>query len=259
MTPTEYEKAVLQRFRTDWPPPQFDVRHNIKLRGGKTKVKRQVDVSIFEAGQPAPFLIVEVKRHSRSIDAGKAGATIALVQDVGAIPAVMVSTSGFSVAAKNHLGAEKIGHLTVTLKEAQGLRWIPLVEEKFAVDREFRHISGDLVEALRTGDAIPFINADLPYEEWLAVFACGQCLFPTSTTKVLKVLAREHFDDGTRFNVAVLLDEAGQLGIADLEAVLHRENDPDFREALLALRISCRPCGNALRGEDDPDLADRDG
>ena len=46
-------------------------------------------------------MIVEAKRHNRAIDAGIAGATIALVQDVGAIPTVMVSTSGFSVAAKN--------------------------------------------------------------------------------------------------------------------------------------------------------------
>ena len=109
---------------------------------------------------------------------------------VGAIPTVMVSTSGFSVAAKNHLEAEEIGHLTITLKQAQGLRWIPLVEEKFSVDRGFRHVSGDLVEALRKGDASPFIDSDLPYEEWLAVIRCGQDFFPTSTAKVLKTGAR---------------------------------------------------------------------
>jgi hypothetical protein len=40
-----------------------------------------------------------------------------------------IATSGFSVAAKNHLEAEEIGHLTIPLKQAQGLRWIPLVEE----------------------------------------------------------------------------------------------------------------------------------
>jgi hypothetical protein len=61
-----------------------------------------------------PTEIVEAKRHNRAIDAGIAGATIALVQDVGAIPTVLVATSGFSVAAKNHLEAEEIGHLTIT-------------------------------------------------------------------------------------------------------------------------------------------------
>jgi hypothetical protein len=237
MTPTQYEKAVLQRFRTEWPPPRFEVKHNIKLLGKKTKVRRQIDISIFEAGDRQPFLIVEAKRYRRAIHVGIAGATIALVQDVGDIPAVMVSTSGFSVAAENHLDAENIRHLTITLRDAQGLRWIPLVEQKFDVDREFRLVSGDLVEALRNGIADPFLDTDIPYEEWLAVVACGQSLFPISTAAVLKRLAREHFDDGVRFNVVMLLDEAGELGMEDLEAVIGRENDPDALEALIELRV----------------------
>jgi hypothetical protein len=75
---------------------------------------------------------------------------------------VMISTSGFSRAARNHLGTEGIAHFTITLKEAEGLRWIPMVEERFAVDHEFREVSGDLVEALRNGDAAPFLHNDLP-------------------------------------------------------------------------------------------------
>src|SRR4051812_5360688 len=115
MKPTEYERAVLQRFRTDWPPLQFNVKHNIRFLGRKTKVRRQIDISIFENGVAEPFLIVETKRHKRVIDAGKAGSTIALVQDIGSIPTIMVATSGFSIAARNHLAAENIGHLTITL------------------------------------------------------------------------------------------------------------------------------------------------
>lgn len=67
MTPTDYEKAVLERFRTLWPSPRFVVKHDIRLSGSKTKVRRQVDVSIFEAGKSQPFLIVEAKRHKRPI------------------------------------------------------------------------------------------------------------------------------------------------------------------------------------------------
>jgi hypothetical protein len=148
----------------------------------------------------------------------------------------MVSSSGFSVAADNHLSAEGIGTMTVTLTEAQGLRWIPLVEEKFAVDREFRGISGDLVEALRNGDSGPFMDADIPYEEWLAVIAVGQSLFPESSTRVLKALARWHYDDAARFNAVVLLDEAGALETADVDAVMAGEFDDDIVEILCELR-----------------------
>jgi hypothetical protein len=177
-------------------------------------------------------LIAEAKRHRRAIDLPAAGATIALVRDIGKIPAIMVSASGFSTAARTYLAAEGIAHVTLTLNEARGLRWIPLVEQKFAVDRGFRKISGHLVEALRNGDAEPFRDTNLPYEEWLAVMACGQELFPKRTGRVLKRLAQHHFNDGVRFNAVQLLDDAGQLSLADVKRLLSQETDPEVRELL---------------------------
>jgi hypothetical protein len=56
MTPEDYEKAVLQRFRTLCPPPRFVVKHNIRLSGHKTKTPRQVDIGVFETGKSQPFL-----------------------------------------------------------------------------------------------------------------------------------------------------------------------------------------------------------
>lgn len=73
MTPEDYEKAVLQRFRTLCPPPRFVVKHNIRLSGHKTKTPRQVDIGVFETGKSQPFRIGEAKRHKRPIDAGIAG------------------------------------------------------------------------------------------------------------------------------------------------------------------------------------------
>src|SRR5258707_13461705 len=116
MTPTEYEKAVLERFRTHWPPPRFIVKHDLRLPGRKTKARRQIDISVFETGRSVPLLIGEAKRYRRKVDTVRAGSTIALVQDVGGLPTVMVSTSGFSIAAENHLVAEGIEFLTITLK-----------------------------------------------------------------------------------------------------------------------------------------------
>lgn len=233
MTPKEYEQAVLERFRTLFPPPRFTVKHNVRLGGRKSKARRQVDACVFETGNPKPALLIEAKRHARPIDSVHAGATIALVRDVGTAPAVMVATAGFSRAARNYLVAESIGHLTITLTEAQGLRWIPLVEQAFAVDHEFREVSGHLVEALRTGNATPFLDeTGLPYEEWLAVFAAGLSRFPNATTQVLKELARKHFDDAVRFNAVQLLDDADELALADIAILLAGENDPDTRQLL---------------------------
>ena len=101
MTPREYEKAVVEFFWTHWPPPRYNVKHDIRLLGTKSKARRQIDVCVCNVGQSTPLLIAEAKRHGRPIDATKAGSLIALVQDIGCIHTVMVSTSGFSQAAAN--------------------------------------------------------------------------------------------------------------------------------------------------------------
>jgi hypothetical protein len=236
MKPKEYERAVLQRFKTLWPAPRFVVRNDTRLRGARSRTRRQIDIGIYEVPEAEPFLIVEVKRRGRAIDVAGAGATIALVRDVGGVPAMMVSTLGFSRAARSYLAAEGIGHMTITLTEANGLRWIPIVEQKFAVDHAFREVSGHLVEALRNGDVEPFFDTDLPYEEWLAVIAVGQSLFPETTARILKVLAHEHPDDGVRFNAVMLLDEAGDLSEDDVEQMLLREDDPEVLDLLRTLQ-----------------------
>jgi hypothetical protein len=234
VTPTEYEKAVVERFRTLFPPPRFFVKHNIRLRGSKSKIRRQIDVSVFEQGDAEPFLIAEAKRHRRRVDAVNAGALIALVQDVGT-RAVMVSTSGFSLAAENHLAAEGIETLVITLKEAKGLRWIPLIEEKFALDREFRELTGDLVEAVRTGDIDALLDTGIHFEEWMAALQTSQAAFADRAGRMLKALAQSHFDDGVRFNAIQLLADAGQLRNDEIKELLQSESDFETWELLIEL------------------------
>jgi len=232
MTPTEYEKAVLERFRTLFPPSRFRVKHNTRIFGKKSRKSRQIDISVFEGGKSQPFLIAEARRQKRPIDVGKAGTTIALVQDIGNIPTVMVATSGFSVAAEHHLASEGIETLIITLKEAQALRWIPFIEQKFSVDHAFREIAGNLVEALRNRETGAFLDANIPYEEWLTVFGVGLSRFSKAAVTVLEFLAREHLDSGARFNAVRLLAEAGHLKLSDAKKMLSKESDPDVLELL---------------------------
>lgn len=236
MTPTEYEQAVVEFFRTEWPPPGYIVRHNIRLPGRKSGGPRQIDVSIFAAGSSTPFLIAEAKRHGRRIDVGKAGSLIALVQDIGGVPTVMVSTAGFSGAAQNHLWSEGIGDLVITARDAAAWRWLSALDSHFRIDCEFRRVSGDLVEALRHGDSAPFLDADVPYEEWLAIVAVGLASFPAKTSEVLRVIAREHYDDGWRFNAVQHLVDAGQMSLAELDEVIRLEAHPENVELFGELR-----------------------
>src|SRR3984893_18347624 len=93
-----------------------------------------------------------------------------------------------------------------------------------------------LIASILNGDAAPFLYNDLPYEEWLAILSCGQSLFPEAAGCVLMVLAREHFDDGVRFNSVQLLDDADQLEAADIDALLKTERDPETAALLREIR-----------------------
>lgn len=147
----------------------------------------------------------------------------------------MVSTSGFSVAAENHLAVEGIETLVITLKEAKGLRWIPLIEEKFALDWEFRELTGDLVEAVRTGKVGTLFDTEIHFEEWVAALRTSQAAFSDRAGKILRALAQSHFDDVVRFNAIQLLADAGQLRNDEIEALLRSESDFETRELLIEL------------------------
>src|SRR3546814_7240645 len=88
--------------------------------------------------------------------------------DVCSSDLVMVSTAGFSRAAKSQLLWEGIKHMTISPTEAKGLRWIPHIEQWFGLDRWFRETTGVLFEAMRVRNVSPFLDTDIPYEEWVA-------------------------------------------------------------------------------------------
>lgn len=103
------------------------------------------------------------------------------------------------------------------------------------MDRAYRELSGQLIEAVRTGDAAPFLENQLPFEECTAVLISGQSIFPDRAASILKTLARSHFDDGVRYNAIALLEDAGQLTRADIENLLQCEHDPETHELLSSL------------------------
>jgi hypothetical protein len=97
-------------------------------------------------------------------------------------------------------------------------------------------VSGHLVEALRRGDAEPFLaETDLPFEEWLAVMKTALDLFQNTTSRILFRLASDHYDDAIRFNAIQLLDGEGYLTAARISKLLRTEMDPDTVELLQTL------------------------
>src|SRR3546814_3788286 len=67
--------------------------------------------------------------------------------------------------------------------EAKGLLWIPHIEQWFGLDRWFRETTGVLFEAMRVRNVSPFLDTDIPYEEWVATIQSGLDLFPKQAVR----------------------------------------------------------------------------
>lgn len=232
MNPTSYELAVAEYLRLLYPEPEFLVRHDIRMAGKLSGGPRQIDVAVFSPPDPEPIFIAEAKKHRRRIDVGTAGMVISLVRDVGSVPSVLVATTGFSSAAQRYLAHEGIQHLAITISRAECLRWVSDLQARFRGDAEFMEVSGSLVEAIRKKDPTPFLDCDIPYEEWLAVADLGFSRFATNAAEVFSVIAREHYDDGHRFNAIQILHDRNLLSTAAAVTLMKNEADPDTRELL---------------------------
>jgi HEAT repeat protein len=76
------------------------------------------------------------------------------------------------------------------------------------------------------------LDSNVPYEEWLAVIACGENRFPEPTWNLLKSLARQHHDDGVRYNAIMILIDAGQLKKTEVKELAAYEQNPEVLEIL---------------------------
>ena len=65
--------------------------------------------------------------------------------------------------------------------------------------------------------------------------ACRESRVVSFVNTLLKALALEHFDDGVRFNAVILLDEADQLKMADIEDLLRNEHNYENSKMLQEL------------------------
>ena len=127
--------------------------------------------------------------------------------------------------------------MVITAKDAAAWRWLSGLDQHFPIDREFRFLSGELLEALRNGDFAPFLQGPaLPYEEWLAIVACGFTISPSSTLELLQVIARTHCDDGWRFHAVRILADAGSITLSDIVEIARYKTDRDNLELLCDLR-----------------------
>lgn len=82
--------------------PNAQVIHNDKVQGKSSQTKRQIDISVRQnIGQYSLFIAIDCKDYKDPVDVKGIEEFIGLIKDVRANKGVMVSSSGFTQAAKN--------------------------------------------------------------------------------------------------------------------------------------------------------------
>ena len=124
-----YQKLVAQVYQE--LDPAAVVIHDDKLIGLKTKIQRQIDVSIRAnvAGLPI-LIIVQVKDLKSPADVNVVGEFISVIDDVGANKGVIVCSGGFTKAARHY--AKHAGVAVCKASDAESKKWkldvtVPLI------------------------------------------------------------------------------------------------------------------------------------
>ena len=118
--------------------PDATVTIDDEIKGRNSKTNRQIDISIRKnIGQFEILIVIDCKDHSNPIDVKVVEEFLGLVEDVGANMGALVSSSGYSKAAKNR--ARNAGVDIYKLIDAQHQDWISYAKVPCLCD--FRGIS----------------------------------------------------------------------------------------------------------------------
>jgi hypothetical protein len=240
MKPTKYEVAVCEYFRMLFPENRYIVTHNTKEYGKKSRIRRQIDICVSEIGQSKPLAMAEVKCHRRSINVNQAGSIVALAQDVGAKRFWAISTCGFSQAAQNHLEAEGYNTIVINTMDAQAFLHVEGIRKFWNLDREFRHDSGLLAQAIlsgRCGDSIQDDYPDLLFEEWEGIVYYTISTDEERAFAALRHLARHSYDDGERYSALRILLEHDAIAHADAVQVAALDDSEEMADLMEAFPI----------------------
>jgi hypothetical protein len=94
----EYEREIFEQFQSRYP--NASIKHNEKVLGRISKIKRQIDVLIEDQSLDASIrTIVDAKRRTSPIDINDIETFISMMIDVGAHRGILVSPVGYTKGA----------------------------------------------------------------------------------------------------------------------------------------------------------------
>ena len=235
MNSTEYEKALAEKLLYEYPPPFFEVIHNLKVEGIYSEGQRQIDVAIRRVGEDHPFLVAEAKLHAATLNIGYIDAFITKIKDVDAKIGIMVVSSNYSKPGERLATAHGIDLRIMTPEEALEMQWRPIARQVFPLDWAFHpDLAAGLhrLHRLEPPDSVIEALEAVYYEEWLAFVGYALAHNPAEADEFLWFVAQHHYDDGWRYNAIQQLDDIGSLDQSRKDTLLRKESDPETIELL---------------------------
>jgi len=222
-------------------PPRFTVIPDAReVIGILSQEKRQIDVAVFDCADTfRPFLAVESKCYKRKLNIKDIETFIGMVQDLGALNAMMVCPYGLSKAAHRRAEAAKLIIRTLTFLEADRLNWREVARMIFPWDETLHPIMGDALYAFeRSPDVWDWIDVleELPFEEWETTITSYSQMDAPKCEHMLRTIAQHHWSDGWRFNSVRLLEAFGWLDDIFRDFLLQGEADSATIELLQSFR-----------------------
>jgi hypothetical protein len=198
-------------------------------------VRRQLDVAAYRLDESRPFLVVDAKRRKRKLHVQDAEAFIGLIDDIGAASGGLVAPLGSSDAAKRRAQAAAVRVDVLTVEEALTHKWLKTARELSPLDWHFHpHLAVTLRLLHEAATPVAIIDSleSVPFEEWetLVSYALGE--HTKQAQALLVVVARDHHDDGWRFNAIRHLHDAGLLDAKLRHELVAKEQDRDVLDLL---------------------------
>jgi len=239
INPKDYENAFFEKLLYEFPPTQFRVEKDDKVKGIYSNIYRQVDNAIYHKGKNKPFLVADTKRYSsRKLSVDKVDCFIGFLNDINIDFGILISPLGFSNTAKNRAKEKEITVCVLSFEEALEIQWRSIARDIFPYDWTFHpKIANALYRFDRGENPENIINAieNIPYEEWESLVNYAVDNYIEEATNFLWFIAMNHYDSGWRFNAVKHLIETGMINQFDTKELFNKEKDSEIR--LLLKRI----------------------
>ena len=235
MDSTEYEKALAEKLRYEFPPPMFEVVHDLRLKGVHSEGNRQIDVAVFRSEEMNPLLAAEAKLHSGTLDIGYIDAFITKLREVNARIGIMVVSSDYSKPGKRLARAFDIEVRVMTIEEALEMQWRPIARGIFPMDWAFHPQMATALYRLQKEEVPESVIEpieSIPFDEWLALVQYALQHHTSEATEMLWFIALHHFDGGWRFNAIQELIACGAFDQGEVNLILQHERDPEILDML---------------------------